>query len=617
MDEARERALHATGLTACPDNGMDRFARLVASVLDVPVALVSLVEADRQVFPGLIGLGEPWASSRTTPLSHSLCQSVVRSGLPLVLHDTEADQKWCAHPAVTDLKVAAYAGMPLTDDDGNVLGSLCAIDTSPRQWTDAQLQDLVDLAAACSAELQLLIASRRVEAAHSRASALSEQTQVALTRAELLLRASNDLANTTGLNQVRRQVRDLLTGDLKPRYVGLILIEGKKLRRLIDEDDDAAAMEHSYERYGLDDAWPTARAARDNTTVIIQGAEDLAAGNYSQDAIDAWTMLDLHTAICVPLPGAFGPLGTLVIGWDTPHLLDALERAIITALAGYTARAIERAMFVDHHVIVARQLQQAMLTELPTVDDLEIAALYRPASAGELVGGDWYDAYPLPIGTVNEGSATLAVTIGDITGHDIGASTKMGQIRSMLRQADLDHPGAGPERILSALEHANLALGVNASGTLVHAHLRSAGADSWTLTWTNAGHPHPLLRLPGGGVEAVGGHDIMLYPGLAPSRRTTHEITLAPGSCVLFYTDGLVETSGHGRDVDLGTAQAIAVLDQYGTRPLPELLDLLTDEVGGQEPDDDIALLVVRVPSRLYGQGRWRGRRTGLPRRGV
>ncbi|HEX7308530.1 GAF domain-containing SpoIIE family protein phosphatase [Lentzea sp.] len=570
---------------------MDRFARLVASVLEVPVALVSLVEPDRQVFPGLIGLGEPWASTRTTPLSHSLCQRVVRTGRPLVLHDTEADQNWCTHPAVTDLQVAAYAGMPLTDQDGNVLGSLCAIDTSPHQWTDVQLQDLVDLAAACSAELRLLIMSRRAEAAHARANALAERTQLALARAELLLRAANNLADTTGLGQVRKQVSDLITGDLEPRYVGLVLIEGKRLRRLVGEDDEAAAVEHGYERYGLDDAWPTARAARDNTTVIIQGTADLTAGGYCDDAVDAWTMLGLQTAICVPLPSAFGPLGTLVIGWDTPHRLDALERAIITALAGYTARAIERAIFVDQRIVVARQLQEAMLTELPSVDGLEVAALYRPAAAGELVGGDWYDVYPLPAA---DGSGTVAVTIGDITGHDTGAATKMGQIRSMLRQADLDHPDAGPARVMSALEHANLALGVDASGTLVHAHLRPAEAGGWQLSWTNAGHPYPLLRGPQGGVEAIGGHDIMFFPGLAPSRRTTHQVTLAPGSCVLFHTDGLVEKPH--RDFDVETARAIAVLAEHGDRPLQELLELLADDVGGTHPGDDIALLVVRVP---------------------
>ncbi|MDX3659677.1 SpoIIE family protein phosphatase [Streptomyces sp. ID05-26A] len=596
LGDARENAVHATGLTAHADIGMDRFARLVVRVLDVPIALVALVEPDRQIFPGLIGLGEPWAGTRTTPLSHSLCQHVLHSGRPLVLHDTEADQNWCAHPAVTELRVAAYVGVPLTDDDGNVLGSLCAIDTTPHQWSDAQLQDLVDLAAACSAELRLLIVSRRADAANARASARTERTQVELTRAELLLRAATDLANTTGLHQVRRQVRDLITGDLKPRYVGLILIEGTRLRRLIDDDDDAAVMEHAYERYGLDEQWPTARSARDNTTVIIHGTEDLLAGAYSRDAVDAWSMLDLHTAICVPLPSTFGPLGTLVIGWDTPHELDTLERAIITALAGYTARAIERAMFVDHRIIVARELQQAMLTELPAVDDVEIAALYRPAATGELVGGDWYDAYSLPATTTD--SATLAVTIGDITGHDMQATTKMGQIRSMLRQADLDHPDAGPARVVSALEHANVTLGVNASGTLVHAHLRPTNAGYWELTWTNAGHPHPLLRRPHGDVDAVGGHDLMIFPGMAPPQRTTHRVTLTPGTCVLFYSDGLIERPGHdrARDIDVGAAHVISVVAQHGERPLPELLDLLADDVGGIGPDDDIALLAIRVP---------------------
>lgn len=86
----RLSALREVGLSAASDEGMERFARLVASVLGVPVALVSLVEADRQVFPGIIGLAEPWATSRQTPLSHSLCQRVAASGTPLVLPDVRA-----------------------------------------------------------------------------------------------------------------------------------------------------------------------------------------------------------------------------------------------------------------------------------------------------------------------------------------------------------------------------------------------------------------------------------------------------------------------------------------------------------------------------------------------
>ena len=66
---ARLEALRQVRLSASADPGLERFARLVADTLGVPVALVSLVEADRQVFPGQVGLAEPWASGRQTPLA--------------------------------------------------------------------------------------------------------------------------------------------------------------------------------------------------------------------------------------------------------------------------------------------------------------------------------------------------------------------------------------------------------------------------------------------------------------------------------------------------------------------------------------------------------------------
>ena len=110
---------------------MERFARLVAGRLRVPVALVSLVEADRQVFPGLVGLAEPWATRRQTPLSHSFCQHVAATDQPLILADARSDDRTCTSLAIGELGVVAYAGMPLTDSDGHVLGALCAIDTEP------------------------------------------------------------------------------------------------------------------------------------------------------------------------------------------------------------------------------------------------------------------------------------------------------------------------------------------------------------------------------------------------------------------------------------------------------------------------------------------------------
>src|SRR5689334_24913318 len=90
---ARLEALRQVRLSASADPGMERFARLVADTLGVPVALVSLVEADRQVFPGQVGLAEPSASGRQATLVHSLCQRVAATGRPLVLADARQDEQ--------------------------------------------------------------------------------------------------------------------------------------------------------------------------------------------------------------------------------------------------------------------------------------------------------------------------------------------------------------------------------------------------------------------------------------------------------------------------------------------------------------------------------------------
>src|SRR5690349_7649452 len=157
-DPVRVQSLRRSGLGAERDAAMDAVAARVRERLGVPVALVSLVQTDRQVFPGEAGLAEPWASQRQTPLTHSFCQHVVMSAQPLVVEDARVHPLVRDNAAIPDLGVVAYAGMPLRDSDGNVLGSLCAIDTEPRRWTDAELETLRDLAGACSTELSLRLA---------------------------------------------------------------------------------------------------------------------------------------------------------------------------------------------------------------------------------------------------------------------------------------------------------------------------------------------------------------------------------------------------------------------------------------------------------------------------
>jgi len=586
-DPARLGALQRTGLSASADPGMERFARLVAGQLGVPVALVSLVEQDRQVFPGQVGLGEPWATRRQTPLSHSLCQHVVTSGRPLVLSDARLDDRTCASLAIGDLGVVAYAGMPLTDSDGYPLGSLCAIDTQPRSWSEQELADLADLAAACGAELRLRI--------------VTEQARVALARSELMLRAAEDLADTTGLDDVRRRVRDLVSGDLKPSYVGLALLDGDLLRRVPDPDH-LQPVETEAPAFSVRDAWPSARAVREGRLVAVANRAELLAG-YGPVAVATYDLAGLQAAVCVPMPGTRHVLGTLILGWDTPHELDVTERAVLTAIAGYTARAVERATYLDERVSVAQLLQQAMLTDLPGHPGLELAAFYRPAAMGELVGGDWYDAYFLETGDAasdDPSRARLAITVGDITGHNMDAAAVMGQVRSMLRQADADLRGQGPAEALTAVERACGMLPLDATGTLVHAHLRPLpGTGSWTLTWTNAGHPPPLLTDRTGRAERLDQHQILLWPGIKDYVRVDQQRILRPGSTILLYTDGLVERRRQGIDPAIDRVRAMLAAwtaSNASASPLDELLAEIVSQIAGSPSDDDIALLAVRIP---------------------
>jgi hypothetical protein len=147
QEPRRLAALQTTGLVdGPPDHGLQTIARLCAKLLDVPVALISLVETDRQFFAASCGLPQPWAGERQTRLSHSFCQHVVVSRQPFVVTDAREHPLVRDNLAIRDLGVIAYAGVPLTTPDDDVLGSFCAIDNKPRVWSKADLDVLRDFA---------------------------------------------------------------------------------------------------------------------------------------------------------------------------------------------------------------------------------------------------------------------------------------------------------------------------------------------------------------------------------------------------------------------------------------------------------------------------------------
>ena len=156
-DPARLEALRATGaIEGRRRPALDRIADVASRVLNAPVSFVTLVDEDRQVFAGCIGLTkEPWASDRATPLSHSFCQHAVARREPLIIGDAREDPVLKDNLAIRDLDVIAYLGVPLITPDGQALGSLCVIDDKPRLWTTEQVEILSALAQSVVTELRL------------------------------------------------------------------------------------------------------------------------------------------------------------------------------------------------------------------------------------------------------------------------------------------------------------------------------------------------------------------------------------------------------------------------------------------------------------------------------
>lgn len=147
-DPDRLRALHQTGLLDSPPEAIyDRITRAAADALDAPYATLTLVDQDRQFFKSAVGLDTSSAESRQTPLERSVCQYAVADGAPLILEDARLDPTFKQHPAVRDGSVVAYLGIPLMDQAGNAVGTLCVYDTKPRLWGTGHLQVLSDLAA--------------------------------------------------------------------------------------------------------------------------------------------------------------------------------------------------------------------------------------------------------------------------------------------------------------------------------------------------------------------------------------------------------------------------------------------------------------------------------------
>lgn len=225
-------------LDTAAEETFDRLTRLASAILKTPVALVSLVDHHRQFFKSSVGLPEPWATCRETPLSHSFCQQVVNTNETLAVADARTHPLLRDNLAIRDLGVIAYLGIPLTTAEGYTLGSFCAIDTTPREWSDRDLEILRDLAGLAIEQIELrLLADRLPDYLQLR--------NLELFRAEMVQMLVHDLRNPltafiSGLDMIPR-VGTL--NEVQQRCLFLARQGGATLAQTIDSILDVSKSE--------------------------------------------------------------------------------------------------------------------------------------------------------------------------------------------------------------------------------------------------------------------------------------------------------------------------------------------------------------------------------------
>ncbi|WP_328430429.1 ATP-binding SpoIIE family protein phosphatase [Streptomyces sp. NBC_00443] len=297
---------------------------------------------------------------------------------------------------------------------------------------------------------------------------------------------------------------------------------------------------------------------------------------------------DGQRAILAPLRGRRRVIGAAVFLRRPERLAFEPDDLLVAAqLATHSALGIDKAVLYGREAYIADELQRTMLPEtLPRPTGVRLASRYLPAAETARVGGDWYDAIPLP-------GSRVALVVGDVMGHSMTSAAIMGQLRTTAQTlAGLDLP---PQEVLHHLDEQAQRLGTDRMATCLYAVYDPV---SHRITIANAGHPPPVLlhlggraevlRVPAGAPIGVGGVDFEAVELDAPA-----------GATLLLYTDGLVES--RLRDVWTGIEQLrekLAATAQLTGPDHPPPLEALCDEVldmlGPGDRDDDIALLAAR-----------------------
>lgn len=304
----------------------------------------------------------------------------------------------------------------------------------------------------------------------------------------------------------------------------------------------------------------------------------------------------VNALACYPVRSG-DQIAAVLFAWDEPHRFSPVESVDLAGLASVAGASYDRARLYDVESAIASSLQRALLAEpeyrLPGV---EVSTRYLAATNLMEVGGDWYDVVPLDDGRVT-------FVIGDVVGKGLGAAAATGRLRGAARALALSFP---PHEVLQLLDRL---AGEDATSACATAAVVTLDPTTGRVSYSLAGHPGPLLRLPSGEVEVL---DSALGPPLGAFgtavRREAH-VSIPPRSTIVMFTDGLVERRGELFDV--GVERVVEFLRAAGSVSVRSLVDDLVEAgLEGVDQRDDIAVicatsLEVPDPDELSGTQDW------------
>jgi PAS domain S-box-containing protein len=460
-----------------------------------------------------------------------------------------------------------------------VLVGGAVIDWNPMRWVTF----VVDLTARQRAERERaeLIARERI--ARAEASNASE-------RLTFLLRAGAVVAATHDRDELLEQVTRLVVPSLADYCVVFLPTGDGELRAsaLTHTDPDRARALAALREHPISVSGPliTQRAYTTSTTLL--GSDIVAELPAWAAAVpvmaEVLASVQPRSALAAPLLAGQRTLGVMLFGRGNERPpFASTDTEVVEEIARRLAQGLANATTFAREHVIAETLQRSILPDtLPRIPGLDLAVRYLPATDGADVGGDWYDAFGVRGGRV-------ALVTGDVAGHNLGSASMMGQVRSMLRAYAIDNPD--PDGVL---RQTNTALAWLLPDTLASAVFAVLDLATGELVYANAGHPPPILVTGHGQAEYLDDVDGIMLGASCDAEFTTGVRRLFPGTALLCYTDGLVES--RYRDI----SKSLTLLAETLRRSAPRSAEHLCATaqaalLGAAGRADDVCLLAARL----------------------